>query len=1044
MEYRQMYEEPGIFETGEIKDAKDCSHPKVRFNLQRKRLKTMPKGFEAAAHIPHVQFDLSYNSGLDHATVITELSALPHLKGLGMTKTEMEVLPDSIGTLQELEALEVTGNKLKALPDSIGQLKNLRILNLRTNRFTTFPKNLVGLHQLEQLSFRFNEIKTLPKDLSEFPRLQILDLSSNGITALPPAIKDLTQLKELHIKYNKLTSLPEELGSLQELEVVALNGNEKLDVDQAIRVLANCKKLRKLRLKGMAMKTLPDSITLLENLESIDLESNGIKELPPVLGQLKKLKEIIGFGELPAPFYIDMIKDRADITTFSSYRIQPYMHNGLASLPENVESLCHITSMELSELQALPASLSRLSGLTSLSFHECDFSSLPDLSGLTALENLSFSDTTLTVFPEFIYHLPALKSLTLGGCTMSPDFARLAQLPQLEELQINDITETDLRLLQQAPCLNWVQLARDVTVLPEAFFELPGVHTFSFNNYPQIDPDSILSRLQRMPGLQWLIFNDDNYLPFEWYISRLKELPLLKRALIYVDSAVLPVSLLELPHLERLKINFSTKCVGIWSREAGKELEVPLALANTRDGQIRLQNVPAAAPFRTAFEQLATLGLTDPGRREIAFGLLAHHYVALKKLLPYPFDAAGNIPGARVFITGTPTLSVKKDLATMLANRGATIVKEVKDATHIFLGQNINPATIGDIFREDHQYILEDHLKAQEIKDDTPFLMMEENSELTTQITRLLKQQETDNISLVLEMITGGGAGKVLLSYLAAIHLFHKDADIRKKSRTLFRKYASATLQHHIKSSWKDKYKDRSEDECRPLYIHPELDVCAFLLAFHMVRIHEPGNPRRPAGLVLRDVPSAAISEIMADFDHVTYLNLDLKDTHDLPRLVGYIQQLRITYLSLQLNTDTVPAELFTLPLLEALTLITRSATPLTIPVLDKLNVSLTELRIYQTSLLHAERLVACKQLRRLDLSSCKLPDVSFIASMTGLQRLELTNTGITQIPDSFYQLQELEEFDLTSNDLSVNTFDFKQLKKLQKVYVNNRERLAF
>lgn len=1039
-----MYEEPGIFETGEIKDAKDCEHPKVRFNLQRKRLKTMPKGFEAAAHIPHVQFDLSYNSGLDHATVITELSALPHLKGLGMTKTEMEVLPDNIGTLQELEALEVTGNKLKALPDSIGQLKNLRILNLRTNRFTTFPKNLVGLHQLEQLSFRFNEIKTLPKDLSEFPRLQILELSSNGIAALPPAIKDLTQLKELHIKYNKLTSLPEELGSLQELEVVALNGNEKLDVDQAIRVLANCKKLRKLRLKGLSMETLPDSITLLENLESIDLEGNRFKELPPVLGQLKKLKEIIGFGELPAPFYIDMIKDRTDITTFSYYRIQPYMHNGLASLPENVESLRYVTSMELRKLQALPASLGRLSGLISLAFNKCDFSSLPDLSGLTALENLSFSDTTLTTFPEFIYKLPALKSLTLDDCTVSPDFARLAQLPQLEKLQISHITDTDLRLLQQAPRLSHVQLAWDVTSLPEAFYELPGVHTFSFNDYPQIDPDSILSSLQRMPGLQWLIFNRNTYQPFEWYISRLKELPLLKRVLIYVDSPVLPVSLLELSHLERVKISFSTECLYSWSREARKELDVPLALANTRDGQIRLPDAPAAAAFRTAFEQLATLGLTDARRREIAFGLLAHRYAALKELLPYPFDAAGNIPGARVFITGTPTLSMKKDLAAMLISRGAGIVKKVKDATHIFLGQNINPAIIGDIFRKDHQYILEDHLKAQEIKDDTPFLMMEENSELTTQITRLLKQQETDNIPLVLEMITGGGAGKVLLSYLAAIHLFHKDADIRKQSRTLFRKYASATLQHHIKSNWKDKYKDRSEDDCRPLYIHPELDVCAFLLAFHMVRIHEPGNPRRPTGLVLRDVPAAGISEILTDFGHITYLNLDLKDTLDFPRLVGYIQQLPLTHLSLHLTTDTVPAALFAMPLLHTLTITTRSATSLTIPVLDGLNVPITDLRIYNTPLLHAERLVACKQLKNLNLSSCSLPEVSFIASMSGLQRLELTNTGITQIPASFYQLQELEEFDLTCNDLSANTFDFKQLKKLQNVYVNNRERLIF
>ena len=169
-----MYAEPGIVVLNDIKEAKDCPHPKVRFVLHSKRLKKMPDILETA-HIPHVQFDLGYNEALDHASAISALSALPQLKGLGMTKTKMSELPDNIDLLTGLEALEITGNQLKALPDSLQSLKALRILNLRTNRFTTFPKNLAGLPMLEELSlcYRYRREEQKAEEIQELMRLLV-------------------------------------------------------------------------------------------------------------------------------------------------------------------------------------------------------------------------------------------------------------------------------------------------------------------------------------------------------------------------------------------------------------------------------------------------------------------------------------------------------------------------------------------------------------------------------------------------------------------------------------------------------------------------------------------------------------------------------------------------------------------------------------------------------------------------------------------------------------------------------------------------------
>nr|WP_295874375.1 leucine-rich repeat domain-containing protein [uncultured Chitinophaga sp.] len=1027
MEHRQMYAEPGIVVLNDIKEAKDCPHPKVRFVLHSKRLKKMPDILETA-HIPHVQFDLGYNEALDHASAISALSALPQLKGLGMTKTKMSELPDSIGLLTGLEALEITGNQLKALPDSLQSLKALRILNLRTNRFTTFPKNLSGLPMLEELSLRFNEIKTLPKEIAALTSLRVLDLSSNSIAVLPPAIKELSQLKELHIKYNKLTLLPEELGELQELEVVALNGNKDLDFDQAFRVLANCKKLKRLRLKGCQLRTLPESITLLESLESIDLYDNYFDEVPEVLLQLKQLREIISSRPLPMPFFINMIKDDPAHTSFSTSSLLPYEVNGKKTLPESITTLRHVHSLSLHDLEVLPASISQMTWLQSLDIHDGTFDSWPDLSGLTALERLSLSGETFPPLPGGIYQLPNLRKLTLSTVE-GVDYARLARLPRLEQVSVPAITDEDIRQLMPAPCLRQLYLPYDTPVIPEAFFELPGIDVFDFDHYSKIDPVVIRPQLQRLPGLKAIRFGTARGQSFDWFVQYLKELPAIKEATLYADSLQLPEALLELSHLDTLNIRFTSEALyGPGWQE--KKPEIPLALGRAKRGQIVLEDRGVLKPYRAAFTQLATMDIQEGLQQEVAFGLLAHQYDALHTLLPYPFDAAGNITGAKVYVTGTPTLSGKKSLAELLQHRGAVVTRELKEATHLFLGQNIPAETMGLLFQQEYQYILEDHLKAQEIKDDTPFLMTEENEALTEQITRLLADQHTNNIALILEMIEGGGAGKKLLSYLAAIHLFHKDTGIRKKSRALFKKYASATLQHHIKTNWKDRFKDRSEDDFRPLYVHPELDVCAFVLAAHIAKREENRGSYRGESLVLRDMPASDISDVLVHFQHVSWLNLDLGDTTDLPRLVDYLRELPLKELYVRITTDEIPASLFTLPV--DLHVGCRREDGLTIPDLTGKEIRLKKFRMAYVPLKHAERLAACSELTGLDLEFCEITDMTFMTEMKSLVTAGLKGNRISQVPAALNQLQALEKLRLDYNPFLPDAFDFSQLKKLK------------
>lgn len=98
--------------------------------------------------------------------------------------------------------------------------------------------------------------------------------------------------EELDLSGQGLTELPEEIGRLSKLTVLKVGADwEKL--------LFN------------SLKTLPESLAQLTNLQHLDLSSNGLETLPQEIGQLHQLK-VLKLGGSPR---IIRIKKRGQITT---------------------------------------------------------------------------------------------------------------------------------------------------------------------------------------------------------------------------------------------------------------------------------------------------------------------------------------------------------------------------------------------------------------------------------------------------------------------------------------------------------------------------------------------------------------------------------------------------------------------------------------------------------------------------------------------------------------------------------------------------------
>ncbi|KAK4716610.1 hypothetical protein R3W88_014948 [Solanum pinnatisectum] len=143
-------------------------------------------------------------------------------------------LPSSICKLNGLVGLDVSWcSKLESLPEEIGDLENLEELDASYTLVSQPPPSIVGLKELKFLSFAKQESQdgvyfVFPPVNEGFRSLEILDLSyCNFIYGrLPEDIGCLSSLKELKLMGNNLEYLPQsisQLGSLQSLDLSNCN-----------------------------------------------------------------------------------------------------------------------------------------------------------------------------------------------------------------------------------------------------------------------------------------------------------------------------------------------------------------------------------------------------------------------------------------------------------------------------------------------------------------------------------------------------------------------------------------------------------------------------------------------------------------------------------------------------------------------------------------------------------------------------------------------------------------------------------------------------
>ena len=309
------------------------------------------------------------------------------------------------------------------------------------------PKYWYGIKikkgNVSEINLRGNALKgNFPVAVAAFSKLEKLDLSSNQLTGeVSTAISGLSNLVRLDLSNNRFSGDPTAailpLSQLLEISV----GNNQFAFGDIETFLQNFPQVEVLDLAHIGLNAVPQKISTLTKLESLNLSNNSITQNFNHLSTLIILKELNLAGNqlTKIPTEVGMLTQLKTLD-LSNNSISPNFTSPLAQL-KNLEWL----NMSGNQMTNFPTQLSQLSALIHLKFSDNQISSgFESLVGMQNLEQIYLDNNLISgAFPSSILQLKKLQMLSLNGNQLSGEIPET--IPALTFIDNNRFTKQDLK-----------------------------------------------------------------------------------------------------------------------------------------------------------------------------------------------------------------------------------------------------------------------------------------------------------------------------------------------------------------------------------------------------------------------------------------------------------------------------------------------------------------------------------------------------------------------------------------------------------------------
>ena len=365
-------------------------------------LTVLPKDFADVHHLSTVEL-----IGTTFTELPNEVQSLS-VEHLSISHNPLLIeLPQLLGSI---EHLEIAGNpQLQSLPSTFGIPGHLRILHVTDNAINALPVSIGGYQGLLELMINGNELISIPESLRNLKRLRHLNISDNPIESLPVTLGRLPDLEELIVH---------DLPNLKEISSIS-----------------GLRRLRSLSLVGCPqLNQLPNGLTNLSDLESLEVYTSGIQSIPSNLFDLSSLES----AKIRMNPLLTQLPD--NLGTGPKLRFLMIDQNNLNQLPAAIGRLerLEVLFADENQIESIPKELCTNPTLAELSLAQNQITSLcSNIGDLKSLRWLNLFGNPIAALPSSLQDLPSLQFINLWDVPFTSEPTMLYNIPSLGQLGIN-------------------------------------------------------------------------------------------------------------------------------------------------------------------------------------------------------------------------------------------------------------------------------------------------------------------------------------------------------------------------------------------------------------------------------------------------------------------------------------------------------------------------------------------------------------------------------------------------------------------------------
>jgi len=280
-------------------------------------VKVIPKSIFTLKTLRTLQFNC-YGA----TQIPSEIGNLTNLEVLNFSgepcggSSSISKVPNEIGKLKNLREFRASFSSLSFLPASIAECENLQVLDIDDTPLNSIPFSIFQLKYLQELGLNCWELKSLPQDISSCKSLSILRLGGN-VSSLPSGLSRLKNLRDLQVNYELYsiqdelfqctelvslsikvganTNIPNSFSSLSNLTFLSITGSSESESmrREFPNTISKLSKLTSLTLENLGFVTIESSLTLMYDLNYLNMSGNKLSSFPRELSQLKNLNNVV-------------------------------------------------------------------------------------------------------------------------------------------------------------------------------------------------------------------------------------------------------------------------------------------------------------------------------------------------------------------------------------------------------------------------------------------------------------------------------------------------------------------------------------------------------------------------------------------------------------------------------------------------------------------------------------------------------------------------------------------------------------------------------